>query len=83
MAWDHTKNFEIVAGGKKIEFGEATIAGGTIEIPTHLKSCQAALVTYKEAHGGSGPPMCDCTITNGAMTVTGGDKKISYMFCGF
>jgi len=68
MAWDNTLNY---FGPFRKEAGEDEFAttGLTVEVSTYLDQCVAAIITPKETPEGGEVFYCDCTITNGAITV--------------
>ncbi|HUX02147.1 MAG TPA: hypothetical protein VMY35_14370 [Phycisphaerae bacterium] len=85
MAWDPAVNHTATLMGATIEFGEATLASGTIEVPTRLSKVLAGFATYKAVPAAATKIVVDCTITSGAVTVAsaaGGDKKVNYLFIG-
>jgi hypothetical protein len=86
MAWDPAKQFISTDRGSNREYGEVTLAGGTVEVPTNLSTVLAAIVTYKEDPTTAAPLWCDCTITAGCVTITNGDpgsaKTVNYEFIG-
>ena len=86
MARDLAKQFMSTDRGSNRDYGEVTLVGGTVEVPTWLSKVLAALVTYKEDPASAAPLWCDCTITAGCVTVANGDpgsgKKVNYEFIG-
>ena len=87
MAWSDDKQIHIALNGADIEASEATLAAGTVEVPTFLNKILAAYCTYKEAPGSAAPLYCDCVVTAGCVTVTNGDpgcaKKVSVLLFGY
>ena len=68
MAWDDDVNHAATLMGATIEYGEATTASNTVEVPTRLSKIYAAIGTYKEAPGADNRLYCDLTITAGYVT---------------
>jgi len=90
MGWAHGTQFEAAVTGAKIEHGciDLPTTLETIEVPTRLKVIESAIVTYKEVPDAATRLVCDCAITNGAVTI--GDVEgvqstsrfVNYLFIG-
>lgn len=84
MAWDDTYNHGGSFPGGSIEWGEATLVGGTVEVATKLSSIDAAFALFDEDPGAAEAFYCDRTITDGEVTFTCGNlsKGFSYFLIG-
>jgi hypothetical protein len=87
MAWDDAKNHSSGGFGFTIEWGTATLAAGTVEVPTRLAKCHFALAGYAANAAKANSLYCDGAITSGAITVAdqdvGADDVIWYLFLGW
>ena len=90
MAWIPGTQYEGAIAGAKIEYGYVTLTTALeyVEVTTHMKVVDAAFVTYKEAPDAATRLVCDCTITNGAVTIGDvegsetNDRIVNYLFIG-
>lgn len=85
MAWDDAVNHSASLMGATIEYGYATTASNTVEVPTRLSSIIAAVACYGEAPGAAQSLCCDGTITAGYVTwadATVAAKKFYYVMVG-
>lgn len=86
MAWSDDDNHAAALMGAQIEFGYATLAANTIEVPTRLAKIIASGATYAEAPGAATSICCDNVITAGHVTfadATVAAKKINYFLIGY
>lgn len=87
MAWSYDDNHRAMGPGMKMEFGTATLADNTVEVPTKLGHVQIALGTYAEAPGAASQLFSDCVIsTLGAVTFADGAvaaKSFWYVLIGW
>lgn len=83
MAWSHANQHTATCPGAILEFGTATIASGSVEVTTRMKTVIAAFACYVSDPSTTDNINIDKTITNGAVTITGDtDAAVSYLFIG-
>ena len=86
MAWDDAVNHGGGFIGGNLEWGEATMVDGTVEIPTRLQKIESATITPKADPERAHSYWCDKVITNGAVTVQDlsgtGSEVVNYFFVG-
>ncbi|HUX01730.1 MAG TPA: hypothetical protein VMY35_12205 [Phycisphaerae bacterium] len=85
MAWDADNNHSAAIPGANIEFGTATLAVNTIEVPTRLSKLISAQACHQAAPGAGVQLVCDLVITAGAVTIADAGVAagaISYEFFG-
>lgn len=80
MAWDDAKNHGGSFPGGVIEWGEATLVNGTIEVPTKMSKIEAVTVCFKEDPGAAESFYCDGVITAGAVTFTCGNLAKTFYY---
>lgn len=90
MAWIPGTQNEGAFGGAKVEWGYVTLttAAEAVEVTTHMKVVDSAHATYRQLPDAATKLVCDCTITNGAVTIQDdvgaetNDRVINYLFLG-
>lgn len=80
MAWDPTTQHGGSFPGGVIEWGEATLANGTVEVPTQLSKIEAAFGFFKEDPGAAEAFYCDLTITSGCVTFACGNLAKTFLY---
>jgi len=73
-------------GLRVIEYGYATLSGGTVEVPTNLASVEAIVAMYAADPGRADPLVSDGTVTAAAITLgcadPMGNEKVWYFAAG-
>jgi len=90
MAWINDTQYAAALAGASIEHGYVTLTTvlASVEIATRMHTVVAGFASYKTAPDAATSLYCDCTITNGAVTVAdatgaaGTDRVINYLFIG-
>lgn len=85
MAWSNDSNFGGMMVGARCEWGTATLVGGTVEVPTRLKTILSAVATFKQAPAAATQMYSDGVITAGAVTFADAGvaaKTFTYLLIG-
>ena len=80
MAWSDSTQMGGSFNGGTMEFGEATLVDGTVEVPTKLSKIFAVSAMMDEDPVVATAFYCDKTITSGAVTIACGNLNTTFTY---